>query len=351
MDYDQEIISDISGDTVCGVNLEDDSGFQNFFFESQGTAERFDGNSTIPAEPPEWRAVKKQALEFMKKTRDLNLISVLAQSALNTEGIFKFEQCLNGLSQLVKNKWQDVYPELDEDDGDPLERISAMGHLSDRNFVINTLRTLPLVHSKILGNVTLQLIDNAISPSESKKDDSTEIELSQIIGIFKESNVEETTALFQSVNQCVVHLNDINQTFIEHAGNEYSVDFDALISELNQVSSALKKYGNLEVEVVTTTDEGVESSEGQQTEGVTTTSAGSVNFNSANMKLTSRQDVERCFDLILSYYNEYEPSSPVPILIGRANKLVNLDFLDIVKDIFPDALTQVQSLGGISDSE
>jgi type VI secretion system protein ImpA len=351
MDYDQEIISDISGETVCGVNLEDDSGFQNFFFESQGIAERFDGNSTIPAEAPEWRTVKKQALEYMKKTRDLKLISILAQSALNTEGIFKFEQCLNGLSQLVKSKWQDVYPGLDEDDGDPLERISALGHLSDKGFVINTLRALPLVHSKILGNVTLQLIDNAVSPSDSKKDDKPEIEISQIIGIFKEANVEETTALFQSVNQCVTHLNDINQTFIQQAGNEYNVDFDAPIAELNNLSSALKKYGNLQVEVVSTADESTdaEPSDVEQMEGAS--SGGSTNFNSANMKLSSRQDVERCFALILSYYQECEPSSPVPILISRANKLVNLDFLDIVKDIFPDALTQVKTLGGISDSD
>jgi type VI secretion system protein ImpA len=69
------------------------------------------------------------------------------------------------------------------------------------------------------------------------------------------------------------------------------------------------------------------------------------------MKLTSRNDVERCFDLILAYYQECEPSSPVPILINRASNLVNADFLDIVKDIFPDALDHVQKLGGITESE
>lgn len=352
MDYDQDIIADISGESVCGVNLDDDSGFQNFFFESQGIAERFDGNSTIPAEPPEWRTVKKQALEYMKKTRDLKLICILAQSALNTEGIVKFEQCLNGLSQLVKTKWQDVYPELDEDDGDPLERISALGHLSDKSFVLNTIRTLPLATSKILGNVSLQLIDKAVNPSDANKEDTPEIEISQIIGIFKEAKVEETTALFQVINQCITHLKEINQTFIEQAGNEYNVDFDILIAEFNSVSNALKKYGNLQVEVITTTDESTDSelSDNQQVEGAAS-SGGSTNFNSADMKLTSRQDVERCFDLILTYYQELEPSSPVPILISRANKLVNLDFLDIVKDIFPDALAQVKTLGGISDTD
>ncbi|MFB1034956.1 MAG: type VI secretion system ImpA family N-terminal domain-containing protein, partial [Sinobacterium sp.] len=77
MDYDQQIGSTVSNNEVCGINLEDDPGFQNFFFVSQGTPERFDGQSTIPAEAPDWRAVKKQGLEYLEKTRDLNLISVL----------------------------------------------------------------------------------------------------------------------------------------------------------------------------------------------------------------------------------------------------------------------------------
>ena len=352
MEYDQEITSDISGDAVCGVNLDNDSGFQNFFFESQGIAERFDGNSTIPAEPPEWRTVKKQALEYMKKTRDLKLICILSQAALNTEGIVKFEQCLNGIAQLTQNKWQDIYPELDEDDGDPLERISALGHLSDKGFVLKALRSIPLVNSKVLGNVTLQLIDNAVGQSDTKKDDKPDIEISQIIEIFKEANVEETTALFQAINQCVVHLKDINQTFIQQAGNEYNVDFDAPIAELNNLSSALKKYGNLHVEVIPTAEESTDTQtlDNQQSEGASPgMNTNQPSFNSANMKLTSRQDVERCFALIQNYYQEFEPSSPVPILISRANKLVNLDFLDIVKDIFPDALTQVKTLGGISE--
>jgi type VI secretion system protein ImpA len=113
MDYDQEISADLSGDAVCGVNLEDDSGFQNFFFEAQGTPERFDGQSTVPAEPPEWRAVKKQALEYFKSTKDLKLAGILTQAVLNTEGIVKFEQCLNGILELVQNKWSDVFPPLD----------------------------------------------------------------------------------------------------------------------------------------------------------------------------------------------------------------------------------------------
>jgi type VI secretion system protein ImpA len=352
MEYDQKISSDVSNDQVCGVNLEDDSAFQNFFFESQGTPERFDGQATIPAEAPDWRAVKKQAIEYLDKTRDLKLISVLAQSVLNTEGLVKFEQCLNGLAQQVQNHWQEVFPVLDEDDGDPLERISALGHLCDKDFVLGSIRKLPIAHSKVLGNVTLQAIDCAVGPAGSKKEG--DLEIPQIIGIFKESDPEQNTAIYTAVNQCIEHLKGINKAFIEHAGNEYNVNFDVTIDVLTNLASSLKKYGNLHLEVVTETNESSDETTSQQQDGDTvstsTNMAAYPTFDGANMKLTSRNDVERCFDLILSYYQECEPSSPIPILINRAKKLVNSDFLNIVRDIFPDALDEIHKLGGTSDS-
>jgi type VI secretion system protein ImpA len=274
---------------------------------------------------------------------------VLSQSVLNTEGLTKFEKCLNGLTQKIKNHWQDLFPPLDDDDGDPLERISALGHLCDKDFVINSIKNLPIVNSKVLGNVTLQAIDRAVGPSSSKTEGGMEIP--QIIGIFKESDPEQVTAVYVAVNQCISHLSEINKTFIELAGNEYNVSCDATVDVLTDLSNALKKYGNLQLEVVTEADESSDVATSNQ-QGADSGSANTANyatFDDPNMKLSSRNDVERCFDLILAYYQECEPSSPVPILINRAKNLVNADFLDIVKDIFPDALDHVQKLGGITD--
>ena len=110
MEYDEEITSEVSADAFCGANLEEDAAFQNFFFESQGTPERYDGQTTTPAEPPDWRSVKKQALEYFKSTRDIKLICIFAQAVLNTEGIIKFESCLSGLTQLLQSHWPDVFP-------------------------------------------------------------------------------------------------------------------------------------------------------------------------------------------------------------------------------------------------
>ncbi|MGV2873941.1 type VI secretion system protein TssA [Colwellia sp. E150_009] len=357
MNYDELISSEVSVNDVCGVNLEDDSGFQNFFFESEGTPERFDGQTTTPAEPPDWRSVKKNALTFLEKTHDLKLISILSQAVLNTEGIIKFEECLRGLAKLISNHWKELYPPLDEDDGDPMERISALGHLTDKAFIINVLKTTPIINSKVLGNISLQLIDRAADPSTKKTD--ADLEITQVKGGFKDSNSDELLATYNATTQCVSHLNTIDQAFIENASNEYNVNFDVTIEVLTHLAATIKKYGNISTEVVeTSTDISDTTSSAVNNDTPTVnqniSSEPKMNnqaFDSSNMKLSSRQDVERCFDLICAYYEEFEPSSPIPILIKRSQKLVNLDFLEIVKDIFPDALDQVHKLGGISESD
>jgi type VI secretion system protein ImpA len=344
MDYEQKISTDISSSAVCGANLEDDSAFQNFFFESQGIPERFDGQNTSPAEPPDWRAVKNKALEFLEKTHDLKLISILSQCVLNTEGVIKFEQCLNGIYQLVTVKWDDVYPSLDDEDGDPLERVSALGYLVDDAFVLSVLKTMPIVTSKVFGKITLQAIDKAIEPGTG----GSGLGISQIVGVFNDSDKDELTKIFIAVNQCVAHLNGISQCFVDKAGSEYNVNFDKTIEVLNHLSNMLDKYGKVKVEVESpeaNNESSIDVANPMETnEGDMST----VSFQSNQMKLTSRKDVERCFELISNYYSEFEPSSPIPILINRSKKLVNLQFLDIIKDIYPDALDHVNQLGGIT---
>jgi type VI secretion system protein ImpA len=66
---------------------------------------------------------------------------------------------------------------------------------------------------------------------------------------------------------------------------------------------------------------------------------------------TTREDVIRALDKICEYYRRYEPSSPVPLFLNRAKRLASKSFLEILRDLTPDALNQALSLGGISDAE
>jgi type VI secretion system protein ImpA len=56
--------------------------------------------------------------------------------------------------------------------------------------------------------------------------------------------------------------------------------------------------------------------------------------------IASKEDVLKALDLIIGHYEKSEPSSPVPLLIKRAKRLVGKSFVDVIRDISPDALTQ-----------
>jgi len=67
--------------------------------------------------------------------------------------------------------------------------------------------------------------------------------------------------------------------------------------------------------------------------------------------ITSRQDIHRMLDVICDYYAENEPASPVPLLLRRAGRLVDKNFMEILEDMAPDSLKKIQSLVGVTEEE
>jgi type VI secretion system protein ImpA len=51
------------------------------------------------------------------------------------------------------------------------------------------------------------------------------------------------------------------------------------------------------------------------------------------------------------YFRRNEPSSPIPLFVDRAKRLVAKDFLEVLADIAPDALAQARVAGGVPQPE
>jgi type VI secretion system protein ImpA len=63
-------------------------------------------------------------------------------------------------------------------------------------------------------------------------------------------------------------------------------------------------------------------------------------------QIASRDDVTSALDRLCGYFAQYEPSSPIPLLLARAKRLVPMTFLEILQELGPDVLTQAQRLQG-----
>lgn len=64
-------------------------------------------------------------------------------------------------------------------------------------------------------------------------------------------------------------------------------------------------------------------------------------------EIRNRSDVLATLDRICDYYARAEPSSPVPMLLQRARRLVNKDFMAIIRDLTPSAVSEAEVIGGL----
>ena len=71
----------------------------------------------------------------------------------------------------------------------------------------------------------------------------------------------------------------------------------------------------------------------------------------ASGEIRSKADIIKAMDKICSYYEKYEPSSPIPLLLRRVQRLVNKSFLEIIKDLTPGTLSTIEQLAGIDSSQ
>jgi type VI secretion system protein ImpA len=67
--------------------------------------------------------------------------------------------------------------------------------------------------------------------------------------------------------------------------------------------------------------------------------------------IKSRQDAIRALDAVSAYFRSHEPSSPVPMFLERAKRLVSKSFMEVLADIAPDSLSQAKLIGGIKNDE
>jgi len=129
----------------------------------------------------------------------------------------------------------------------------------------------------------------------------------------------------------------------EHAGFQSVPEFEPLARPLARIQGVLAEH------LATRTP--VAGSEAAPASNSASPAGGMVPAAVAVGEVASRQDAIRAIDAIATFFRKNEPSSPVPLLLDRAKRLVSKSFLEVLEDIAPESLAQVRQLGGIKGDE
>jgi type VI secretion system protein ImpA len=339
----EKLLQEVSADSPAGADMEYEPEFQELERSTQYRAEQVIGDAVVEAYEPNWRDVQRAATELFSKTKDLRIAMYLTQAGLHIDGFIGFKDGLALIKGLVERYWDTVHPQLDPDDNnDPTFRVNTVAALSDPETVLRSVRTAPVVAARGIGQFSIRDIDLAKGIIPPTGSDETVPESGVIDAAFMQAEIPDMQATLDAVKQARDNLSAIEKIFTEKVSAAQSPNLSELNKILhhiaNELGEQLGRRGVAEGEA-----EGM--AEGESGEAA----AGSKPAAPISGAIQSREDVIRLLDKICDFYKQHEPSHPLPILLQRAKRLVRKDFMEILKDIAPDALKQAELIKGKDD--
>jgi type VI secretion system protein ImpA len=319
----------ISAENPCGEDLEDTQLLASF------DAFHLFGQMTPPAEDTDWREIRDKALEGLEQSRDLRLLAHLAAATLRTDGLQQFCDVLQMGARWFADYPDQLFPRVDED---AILRKNSLNSFSDRMAVVDAVRRQPFISNPQLGSFALRHFEIAtgkIPPAEADGEPPNEALLN---GALASADGEQLSAIESGLGAAIAALNQIDSTMRNAHGTEGAPDFDSLLALLGQIRRLLaEQLATRAADAASVVAEGAVAGEPGAAAVV---GVGSIR---------SRDDAIRALDAIATFFRKNEPSSPVPLFVERAKRLVAKDFLEVLADIAPDGLDQAKHVGGVRD--
>jgi len=343
--YDIEaLLGEIGGGNPCGEDVSYDPKFLALeaLLHPQGSGVV---GTEKEAKEPSWPEIAERSVALLKRSKDLRVAMYLTVALLKLEGMHGFGRGLGLTRGFLERYWNQLYPSLDNDGA--LERRNVLIALSppkidsqDPFQFRRRVMEIPLCDSPQMGRFSfrdIQIVRGEIAVGEEerkKHGDSAVIEAA-----FQDTPIPFLHALCSGVEGAISEIKSITKVFSQHAAGEQSPSMDGILGLLEQIhqytQEHLSRRGGQPV---------------ARSQGGTGSLGGSVSARaSSSGEIRSGQDAVACMEMICRYFEQQEPSSPVPLLLRRAQRLVSKNFMDIIADLCPGAIGSVETISGTGE--
>jgi type VI secretion system protein ImpA len=320
-------LRDTESEPPCGPNLEYDDQFMALANAALGKPEQQFGDTIIPAEDPDWKGVLEQSSALLSRTKDLRATLLLTRALTRIEGLPGLVRGLELTRRLLETHWDDVHPRLIVDgEPDPLLRANALSGLADEAGLLRDVRAASLISTPV-GPITVRTAEAVLKREAGAQ--MTEGQLAQAA----HAGIEAKQASLMAVPAALDHCRAIQLLAVERMGSVAAPD-------LQPARTLLETIGRLVVA------QPADAEAGAGADGGADALAAAVGAEGIGA-LRTRQDALRALDAVCEFLSRSEPSNPAPLLIRRAQRLIGSDFLDIMRDMAPESLAQIEAITGI----
>ncbi|MEO6276756.1 type VI secretion system ImpA family N-terminal domain-containing protein, partial [Roseateles sp.] len=229
---------------------------------------------------------------------------------------------------LVDRYWEGVHPRLDaSDNDDPTARVMALSALGDPAAGLGDIRAASLTGKR--GALTVRDIELALGPADPLPGESVPTEEGVLQGLAASlADIGDLDTVMQGGYEAAQAL---AASLERHLEASEAPDLAALRKVLQRVADAGRKA----------VGESGLSEAAAAPPAPASRPAGAIN---------SRDDASRALERVCEWIERNEPSNPAPLLIRRAQRLMSKSFIDIIRDLAPDGLKEVEKLAGTSNT-
>ncbi|VXB14171.1 ImpA domain-containing protein [Burkholderia sp. 8Y] len=340
-------LTDITPHAPSGDDEEYSADFRALEEAVAGKPDAQYGGVVIAATPPDWALARSLSTALLQRTRDVRVAVHYTRASAAREGFEGLARGLALIDGLLELHWPSVHPQLDDADGDPTARVNALSGLLDGAGLASALRDVPFVAPR--GHRGFALRDLEVMAGELPLADGSEMpSMATIDAAFALTGVEAARATCDALASARSSLARIESLLTERVGPARALDFGALARPLARIDEFVAaRVEALDPQMMQRGGamETVSSEEG----GHSGSAAREPAMPGIAMapRIANASDVIDTLDAICAYYAEYEPSSPLPVLLQRARRLVGKSFIEIIEDVAPDGAHQFRHLGGV----
>lgn len=317
----------------CGPDLEYDEGFLDMLRAAQGKpAAQF-----VAGEPPDWALVRQRAESLLDRSRDLRLAAFWTRAAVNLDG---FSALLPGLALvrgLMENFWDGLHPLPDGDD--QYARANVLAMLAHPDGLRGDLSRCVLCTARGVGELRLRSIAVAYGQLPARADEpaGSREQVAQMLA----TAAAKSPGFVEMVEAALEATRALAATAVEKFGATAAPDLGPLLDLVQLAHGALPKAASTARAAPSAAPAASSGSSEPGGRGEAGLAA------PQGIEVRSREDAMRAIDLVCEFLDRTEPSSPAQMLLRRARRMINQDFLQLIKELAPEALPEASRILGV----
>jgi type VI secretion system protein ImpA len=290
-----------------------------------------------PGEPPNWGRVAEISESLFERTRDLRVALLWGRAQLNVGGFAALPAVLELFRGLLEEFWDHVHPLPDADDPDALARWSVIGGLNKLDSLLGDIRNARLSSDLRLDGLRVRDVEVALAKLTPRAEETPRTQ-GQLQAMLAEAG-EASAALTAQTDSALASLKRIEALMNERFGADKGVDLAAVRGMLTSVKSMLPARAAENVE-----------SENEETGGAPAPAPAPARRSGVH-SVETRQEAVQAIELVCAYLERSEPTNPAQLLLRRAARVIDKNFLQLVRELAPDAVKDVARIMGVDPSK